>query len=241
MCGRYSLTKPIKTLKDHFRAIAAEMDHNKRYNIAPTQSVPVVIQKELQTEIHAMRWGLIPSWAKDPALGNRLINARAETVHEKPSFKSSLRNQRCLVPADGFYEWQTDGKHKTPKYIRLLNGGLFAFAGLWSEWDSGTDILQTFTIITTTANRDLKSIHHRMPVILMPQDYQKWLTCSEQNPRSLLKPLGEGLLEHFEVSKTVNSPNNDSEECFQPISPSERTSSHSFTQRQDTLDFSSGA
>ena len=119
MCGRYSLSKPIKTLKDHFRAIAAEMDHNERYNIAPSQSVPVVIAGEQQSEIHAMRWGLIPSWAKDPALGNRLINARAETVHEKSSFKSSLKKQRCLVPADGFYEWQAHGKGKIPQYIHL--------------------------------------------------------------------------------------------------------------------------
>ena len=239
MCGRYSLSKPIKTLKDHFRAIAAEMDHNKRYNIAPSQSVPVVITGEQQPEIHVMRWGLVPSWAKDPALGNRLINARAETVHEKPSFKSSLRKQRCLVPADGFYEWQADGKGTAPQYIRLRTGGLFAFAGLWSEWDSGTEILQTFTIITTTANRELKSIHHRMPVILMPQDYDEWLAASQQNPRNLLKPLGEGLLEHYEVSKTVNSPKNDSEECFQPLPPGPSDVDLSFAQRQDTLDFSS--
>ena len=239
MCGRYSLTKPIKTLKDHFRAIAAEMDYNKRYNIAPSQSVPVVVHGEQQPEIHAMRWGLVPSWAKDPALGNRLINARAETLHEKPSFKPSLRNQRCLIPADGFYEWQTGGKVKVPKYIRLLKGGLFAFAGLWSEWDSGSEILQTFTIITTAANQDLKPIHHRMPVILMPQDYQEWLDASQPYPRNLLRPLNEGLLEHYEVSRTVNSPNNDSEECLQPIPPSERSSDLNATPRQGTLEFPS--
>jgi len=236
MCGRYSLSKPIKTLKEHFQAIAAEMDHNKRYNIAPSQSVPIVIAGEQQSEIQTMRQGLIPSWAKDPALGNRLINARAETVHEKPSFKSSLKKQRCLVPADGFYEWQARDKGKVPQYIRLRTGGLFAFAGLWSEWDSGTEVLQTFTIITTTANRDLESVHHRMPVILMPEDYDEWLTVSPQNPRNLLKPLGAGFLEHYEVSKTVNLPKNDSEECFQPLPPGQPDVDLSFTQRQGTFD-----
>jgi putative SOS response-associated peptidase YedK len=217
MCGRYSLTKPIKTLKEHFQAIAAEMDHDKRYNIAPSQSVPIVVAGEQERELHAMRWGLIPSWAKDPALGNKLINARAETVHEKPSFRSSFRKQRCLVPVDGFYEWQVRDQGKVPQYIRLRTGGLFAFAGLWSEWDSGKEILQTFTIITTNASRELESIHHRMPVILMPQDYENWLAPSSKEYHSLMKPLGEGLLDHYEISKTVNSPTNDSHECIQPL------------------------
>jgi len=164
-----------------------------------------------------MRWGLIPSWAKDPALGNKLINARAETVHEKPSFRSSFRKRRCLVPAAGLYEWQVRDKGKVPQCIQLRTGGLFAFAGLWSEWDSGKEILQTFTIITTAANRELESIHQRMPVILMPQNYDGWLATSPQDPKNLLKPLEEGLLEHYEISKTVNSPKNDNEECIQSI------------------------
>jgi putative SOS response-associated peptidase YedK len=217
MCGRYSQTKSIKTLKEHFQAIAEEMDYNQRYNIAPSQSVPIVIAGEQKREIHTMRWGLIPSWAKDSALGNKLINARAETVHEKPSFKSSLKQRRCLVPTDGFYEWQVRDQGKAPQYIRLRTGGLFAFAGLWSEWDSGKEILQTFSIITTSANRDLESIHHRMPVILMPQDYENWLAPSSKAFHSLMKPLGEGLLDHYEVSKTVNFPKNDSEECTRPL------------------------
>ena len=220
MCGRYSLTKPIKTLKEHFQAIAVKMDHDKRYNIAPSQSVPIVVAGEQGAEIHAMRWGLIPSWAKDPAFGNKLINARAETVHEKPSFKPSMKNRRCLVPADGFYEWQVSGKEKSPQYIRMHTGGLFAFAGLWSEWDSDKEILQTFTIITTNANRELESIHHRMPVILMPQDYENWLAPSSKGFHNLMKPLGDGLLDHYEISKTVNSPKNDSEDCIKPLADS---------------------
>lgn len=218
MCGRYSLTKPIKTLKDHFRAIAVAMDHESRYNIAPSQSVPVVLAGEQERELHALRWGLIPSWAKDPALGNRLINARAETVHEKPSFRSSFRKRRCLVPADGFYEWQVRDKEKVPQYIRLHNGGLLAFAGLWSEWDSGKETLRTFTIITTTANRELESVHHRMPVILLPDQYDDWLApeSSPEHLKQMLKPLANGLLDHYAISKTVNSPKNDSEDCIRP-------------------------
>jgi putative SOS response-associated peptidase YedK len=219
MCGRYSLTKPIKTLKEHFQAIAVAMDHDKRYNIAPSQSVPIVIAGEQGREIHIMRWGLIPSWAKDPEIGHRLINARAETVHEKPSFRSSFRKRRCLVPTDGFYEWQVRDKGKVPQYIRLRTGGLFAFAGLWSEWDSGKEILRTFTIITTGANRELESIHHRMPVILLPEHYDDWMAAKSEEFQSQLKPLGEGLLDHYEVSKTVNFPKNDSEECIQPSYP----------------------
>lgn len=220
MCGRYTLTKPIKTLKEHFQAIAVAMEHDKRYNIAPSQAVPIVIAGKRKREIHTMRWGLIPSWSKDPALGNRLINARAETVHEKPSFKSSFKNRRCLVPADGFYEWQTREEGKFPQYIRLRTGELFAFAGLWSEWDSGEEILQTFTIITTRANRELASLHHRMPVILSPGEYDRWLDGSASDLHRLLRPLEEGLLEHYEISKTVNSPKNDSEACIQPLSES---------------------
>lgn len=219
MCGRYSLTQPIKTLKEHFQAVAAAMEQDGRFNIAPSQSVPIVLLGREGREIQSLRWGLIPSWAKDPTIGNRLINARAETVHEKPSFHSSFRRQRCLVPADGFYEWQARGKEKHPHYIRLRSQDLFAFAGLWSEWDSGKEILRTFTIITTSANQELERVHHRMPVILMPGQYDDWL-APETGPEQLkqmLNPLPNGLLEYYEISKTVNSPKNDSEECILPV------------------------
>ncbi len=221
MCGRYSLTKPIKTLKEHFQAIAVALEHDKHYNIAPSQRVPVILAGAQGREIHALRWGLIPSWAKDPDMGNRLINARAETVHEKPSFRSSFRKRRCLVPADGFYEWQVRDQGKFPQYIRMRTGGLFAFAGLWSEWDSGQETLRTFTIITTTANRELESIHHRMPVILLPEQYDGWMDpeTSSDPLKNILRPLGEGLLDHYEISKTVNSPKNDGEDCIQPLLP----------------------
>ncbi len=221
MCGRYSLTKPIKTLKEHFQAIAVALEHDKHYNIAPSQRVPVILAGAQGREIHALRWGLIPSWAKDPDMGNRLINARAETVHEKPSFRSSFRKRRCLVPADGFYEWQVRDEGKFPQYIRMRTGGLFAFAGLWSEWDSGQETLRTFTIITTTANRELESIHHRMPVILLPEQYDGWMDpeTSSAPLKNTLRPSGEGLLDHYEISKAVNSPKNNGAECIQPLLP----------------------
>ncbi|NIQ01439.1 MAG: hypothetical protein GWM98_14495 [Nitrospinaceae bacterium] len=218
MCGRYSLTKPIKTLKEHFKAVAVALDHHPRFNIAPSQQVPVVIAGKREREIHALRWGLIPSWAKDPKKAAGLINARAETVHEKPSFRSSFKKRRCLVPADGFYEWQVQNNQKFPQYIRKTSGGLFAFAGLWSEWDSGQGILQTFTIITTTANRQLQPIHDRMPVILPPEHYHTWMApdTPAETLKTLLTPLAENTLEHYEVSKHVNSPGNDDEECILP-------------------------
>ncbi len=221
MCGRYSLTKPIKTLKEHFQATAFELKHGPRYNIAPSQQVPVILAGAQGREIHTLRWGLIPSWAKDPDMANRLINARAETVHEKPSFRSSFRKRRCLVPADGFYEWQVRDEGKSPQYIRMHTGGLFAFAGLWSEWDSGQETLRTFTIITIAANRELESIHHRMPVILLPEQYDRWMDpkTSPDPLKDTLRPLGEGLLDHYAISKTVNSPKNDSAECIEPLLP----------------------
>ena len=230
MCGRYSLTKPIKTLKEHFQAIAVALEHDKHYNIAPSQRVPVILAGAQGREIHALRWGLIPSWAKDPDMGNRLINARAETVHEKPSFRSSFRKRRCLVPADGFYEWQVRDQGKFPQYIRMRTGGLFAFAGLWSEWDSGQETLRTFTIITTAANRELESIHHRMPVILLPEQYDGWMDpeTSSDPLKNILRPLGEGLLDHYEISKTVNSPKNDGAECIQPLLPGQRDAGLNF-------------
>ena len=225
MCGRYSLTQPIKTLKEHFQAIAVELEHDARYNIAPSQSVPIVIAGEQGREIHALRWGLVPSWSKNPDMGHRLINARSETVADKPSFRSSFKKRRCLVPTDGFYEWQVGDEGKIPQYIRMRTGGMFAFAGLWSEWDSGQEILRTFTIITTGANHDLESVHHRMPVILMPDQYDAWLLpkTSPEELKKLMNPLEEGLLDHYKISKTVNSPKNDSEECLAPLLPGGET------------------
>jgi len=219
MCGRYSLTKPIKTIKEHFQAMTVFLDHSPRYNIAPSQTAPVVIQGDQDLELHGMRWGLIPSWAKEAKIGHRMINARSETVDQKPSFRSSFKQRRCLIPTDGFFEWRVHENDKRPQYIHLNSDGLFAFAGLWSEWNEGEKILQTFTILTTQANRQLKPIHERMPVILSEDTYLSWLDrqSSPDLLKTLLLPYPEGLLTHHEISKKINSPKNDTPDCLEAI------------------------
>ena len=164
-----------------------------------------------------MRWGLIPSWSKDPKTHFLLINAKAETIQEKPSFRSSFKSRRCLVPTDGFYEWAKKDNGKVPYWIYLADGGLFAFAGIWSEWGKGDDSLRSFSIITTEANSKLKAIHQRMPVILDPRNYDHWLDSSQNDPASLLNAYPSELMAYHEVSLRVNSPKNDDPECLAPV------------------------
>ena len=172
----------------------------------------VVTQSPDGLQLTEMKWGLIPSWSKDPQMGNKLINARSETLHEKPSFRESFKNKRCLIPADGFIEWK--GKH--PHYIRPKTQGLLAFAGLWSTWDSGDDPLNTYTIITTEANKTLSPLHSRMPVILHPDNYEEWLTAESNTLSPLLTPCPDNDLEYYEISTTVNSPKNNDAEILRP-------------------------
>lgn len=218
MCGRFALTAPASDIAEIFQVdILPEV--LPRYNVAPTTQVACVVDTDEGRKVEMFRWGLIPSWAKDKKVGYRMINARAETVAEKPSFRSSFKAKRCLVPCDGFYEWVAGENGKTPHYIRMRDSGLFAFAGLWSEWKGGEGSLNTYTIITTEANEFLKPLHHRMPVILPPDLYTRWL--DPQTPaldlHAMLKPLTEDSLEYFAVTKTVNSPRNDSAECIEPL------------------------
>ncbi len=165
-----------------------------------------------------MKWGLVPHWAKDASMGSRMINARAEMVAEKPSFRDGFKSKRCLIPCDGFYEWVAGEGGKTPHYIKMKGGELFAFAGIWSEWLRGETPLQTYSIITTEANEHLQSIHHRMPVILQPDQYSAWMqaSASKADLLSLMKPFREDSLEYFPVSKLVNSPKNDLPDCIVP-------------------------
>jgi len=217
MCGRYTLTKPLKTIISHFEAQLFKGNYMERYNIAPTQSLPVIVTPDGIRVMETMRWGLIPSWVKDPETQSLLINARAETIQEKPSFQSSLKSRRCLVPADGFYEWVKGENGKVPHWIHMTDEGLFAFAGIWSEWGMGEDIIRSFSIITTEANSKLKSLHHRMPIILYPENYCHWLDSSQKEPVSLLTeyPLEE--MAYHEVSLRVNSPKNGDPECLIPV------------------------
>ena len=216
MCGRYTLAKPLKGIESHFGPLHINLEYRPSYNIAPSQLSPVVINSSDQRELTAMKWGLVPSWAKDEKM--KLINARSETVHEKPSFKNSLRSKRCLIPADGFMEWH--GTEKQPCYIYLKDQALFGFAGLWSTWNSLEGVsLNTYSILTTAANEKLNPIHVRMPIILSSDQYETWLA-----PDSGLNVL-QALLtaypsEEFDfhlVSKEINSPKNNLPEILQSL------------------------
>ncbi|SHF41213.1 Putative SOS response-associated peptidase YedK [Desulfofundulus australicus DSM 11792] len=210
ICGRFTLTAAPEKISEAFN-VPFDIPYSPRYNIAPGQEVPVVVEENSRRLLKVMRWGLIPRWAKDASPGSRLINARAETVMAKPSFRNSFRcRRRCLVPADGFYEWKREGKRSTPYRIVLPGKEVFALAGLWDRWDSPAGSVFSFTIITTEASEAMKEIHGRMPVILTEErEYIEWLQAGD--PRTLqgiLRPY-EGELHIYPVSKLVNSPRND--------------------------------
>lgn len=226
MCGRYTLTAEPEVIQHTFQLDAVSVDLMPRYNIAPTQIVPV-IANESPKELTMMRWGLIPSWAKDAAIGSSLINARAETLAEKPSFRSAYKKRRCLIPADGFYEWAKQGKGaKQPMYIRLNDQSVFAFAGLWEVWkDPNGDWVQSCTIITTEPNDVIKPLHHRMAVILDPSDYEKWLSPEALSPEELaplLRQIPADKLSVFPVSPLVNNVRNDDPRLIEPLVPPEQ-------------------
>ena len=195
MCGRYTLAKPFKAIVTHFNVKASQLDFKERFNIAPSQTVPTIIQKDDERQVCALRWGLIPHWARDELIGMKTINARSETIDEKPSFRDSFRSKRCLVPADGFIEWARKTKDNTPQYINLKSNELFGMAGLWSEWRGKEESIQTFSIATTEANDLIGKVHHRMPVILNPENYSDWL-----NPKATLSEL-KSLLVPFSAEK----------------------------------------
>jgi len=222
MCGRFTLSNPdAEQLAAQF-GVAALPDLRPRYNIAPTQPVAAVRRAAGKAirEMALLRWGLVPAWAKDPTIGVRLINARAETAAEKPSFRVAFRRRRCLIVADGFYEWQKQQSGKQPYYIRLRGGRLFAFAGLWERW-TGPDgqEIESCTLLTTAPNDLLRPIHKRMPVILHPDDYALWLDPAvgdRQRLQPLLRPYPAAEMEAYPVSRRVNNPRNDDPRCIEP-------------------------
>jgi putative SOS response-associated peptidase YedK len=222
MCGRFTLTFDPAEASEGFEDATFPAKFAPRYNIAPTQPV-LAVPNDGRNTADFFVWGLIPSWAKDPEIGNKLINARGETLAEKPSFRGAYKYKRCLILADGFYEWKTEpgSKTKIPHFIHLKTGKPFAFAGLWDEWHSpeGSSI-KSCTIVTTTPNKLMASIHNRMPVILHPKDYAQWLDPLPQpaeklNP--LIKDFPADLMEAFPVSTLVNSPANDRADCILPV------------------------
>jgi putative SOS response-associated peptidase YedK len=205
MCGRFTLISSFEELERRFDLEAAEKVPSPRFNVAPGQSVPVITD-EHPDSLSFLQWGLIPSWAKDPKIGYRLINARAESVAEKPSFRSSFRSRRCLVPSDGFYEWRKTEEGSLPYYVRMKDREPFAFAGLWSAWKGeGGEERKTFAIITTEANEALKKIHDRMPVILKKEFEREWIDREAplEGLQELLVPY-DGPLEAHRVSTEVN-------------------------------------
>ena len=224
MCGRFTLRAPASVVAAQF-GLFEMPPFTPRFNIAPTQPVAVVrrssAKAEPQRELVWLRWGLIPSWAKDPAIGNRMINARAETVAQKPSYRAAFRRRRCLVVADGFYEWARGGKPRQPYFIRMRDDRPFAFAGLWESWqgpDEGP--IESCTLLTTEPNSLLEPIHNRMPVILAEGDYARWLDPALQRPDALaplLRPFScEGMTAE-KISTYVNSPAHDDPRCIEGV------------------------
>jgi putative SOS response-associated peptidase YedK len=221
MCGRFTLRASASVIAEQF-ALFEVAPFNARFNIAPTQPVPVIRVQPGRTpsrELVWLRWGLVPGWAKDPAIGSRLINARAETATEKPAFRAAMRQRRCLIAADGFYEWQGSGRTKQAYFIRLRDDRPFAFAGLWEAWE-GPDhsMLETCTLLTTGPNDIIRPIHDRMPVILPPAAYSEWLDPAVDDPRRLsplLVPYAGERMEAYPVGHFVNSPSHDSPGCIE--------------------------
>ena len=227
MCGRFTASFDFHEIRVRWNLQGNLSFFTPRYNIAPSQEVPAIVRNEGRNELKPMRWGLVPSWAQDSSVGQHMINARSEALLEKPSFKQLIATRRCLVPADGFYEWRREGNRKVPMWIYLKDDRKpFAFPGLWDCWldrDTG-NALYSFTIITTRANTLVRRIHDRMPVIYDAAMGRQWLE-GPFGGRSMaldlvLQPLPSERMGAHEVSTLVNSPENDSAECIQPVSPS---------------------
>ncbi|MBT9316824.1 SOS response-associated peptidase [Leptothoe spongobia] len=216
MCGRYTQTHSGTDLAKAFQ-LTTEPEPPPRYNIAPAQPVSAIIAGR---EYRIFQWGLVPSWAKDYKIGYKLINARSETAAEKPSFRAAFKRRRCLIPADGFYEWlrTASNKKKQPFYIHLRDRPLFAFGGLWEQWEGGDgSYLETCTILTTEPNELMEPIHNRMPVIIPEAEYDRWLTASPFQAKGLMKPYDADEMEAYPVSTLVNSPRNEVPDCIAPM------------------------
>jgi len=219
MCGRYRLSRRKQIIEEHFGSVSGDEDWSPRYNIAPTQPIPVIRQnpKEPVRELSLMRWGLIPSWAKDSSVAAKMINARSETAATKPAFRDALKSRRGLILADGFYEWMRTGRAKQPYCFEVNDGALFAFAGIWDRWKRPDNTwIKTCSILTTTPNAVTATVHDRMPVILEPESYDLWLDpgmTDVQVVSELLKPYDAKSMRSYPVSSRVNHVANDDVEC----------------------------
>ena len=220
MCGRFALVEHARYVARFFGCVASQATtFSPSFNVAPTQSSLVILQDDGVREAVVARWGLVPSWADDSDIGNRMINARGETVAEKTAFRSAFASRRCVVPVSAFYEWESTPHGKQPYAFKAQDDGILALAGLWERWEKGMEVLDTFTIITTTANTLLGRIHDRMPVILNPNGTSAWLDpeCSQGELTALLVPAAEDELKTHAVSMKVNSPKNNSADLLDPV------------------------
>jgi putative SOS response-associated peptidase YedK len=222
MCGRYKLSRQKQIVEEYFDTASDAEDWAPRFNIAPTQPVPVIRQhlKEPVRKLSLMKWGLVPSWSKDPSAAARMINARSETASALPAFRDALKFRRCLIPSDGFYEWQRSGKSKQPFCFEVKDGELFAFAGIWDRWQGGSISVETCSILTTTPNSVTSAVHDRMPVVLDPDAYDLWLDPGMNDvgaASELLRPFDARLMRCYPVSTRINSVVNDDEECSAPV------------------------
>jgi putative SOS response-associated peptidase YedK len=220
MCGRYAITSAPEAIRALF-GFAEQPDFPPRYNVAPTQPIPVVRLAEGRHSFALVRWGFMPSWVKDPRTFSLLINARGESVLDKPAFRNAMRRRRCLVPADGFYEWKAEGGRKRPYFIRPRAGGPIAFAGLWECWTgpNGEEV-ETACIVTTAANRTLRDLHDRMPVVIAPEAFDLWLDCANVDAgtaAALIAPAPETVFEAYEVSTAVNRTADDRPDLIAPL------------------------
>lgn len=217
MCGRFTMNESNEAVTERFAVQESLFTTTPRYNIAPSQTVGVVLDNGVRC-LEGLKWGLIPSWSKDAKIGNKLINARGETLSEKPSFRSAYKRRRCLIPTTGFYEWQKQGPQQGPLFIHLQDRQLFGLAGLWEEWQApDASIVRSFTIITVAPNHFMDAIHNRMPAILRPEDEKVWLDPTLEDTtalQALLQPYSNEAMAAYPVSKHVNSPANDDAQCI---------------------------
>lgn len=214
MCGRFALKTPVATLGDHFElGEPPECELTPRYNISPGTDIATIrLSPEGRRVMHLLRWGLVPNWAKDPAIGNRLSNARGETVAEKPSFRSAFQRRRCLVPVDGYYEWKAEGRTKLPHYFSMRDGEPFALGGLWESWRTPDgSILRTVCLITTSPNEVAEPIHDRMPVIVGKEDFEAWLSGKPHEALSLVRPFPAEPMQEWQVDRRVSKASEEGE------------------------------
>src|SRR5215469_5452219 len=230
MCGRYRLSRKKQIIEEYFGTDPWEQDWDPRYNIAPTQRVPIIRQhpSNQRRELSLAPWGLIPSWAKAPSIASSTINARSETAAIKPAFADALKFRGCLIPADGFYEWQRNGNARQPYCFEVHDRKLFAFAGIWDRWKDPTGkvrkVLETCSILTTTANSVTSAVHDRMPVILEPSSYGRWLNTGNKDVRAvsaLFKPYDARFMRCYPISVRINQVDNDDKVCCRPNEPAE--------------------